>query len=528
MRTGRAQRFGFITTNSIHQTFNRRVLEQHLTADKTPLTLAYASPDHPWVDSTDGAAVRIAMTVATADPVLGELNRVTEETEIEDGEHRVELDIDFGKIAANLKVGADLGSSFPLSANRELSNRGVQVIGDGFILTQNEVTRLDQNRTYRDAGLVRGYLNRRDFMQTSRGVLVVDFFELPENEARTKAPELYQHLLTTVKPVRDQNSRASYRRLWWIHGEPRRELRKSLVGITRFIATVETSKHRVFVFLDQSILPDNKLINFATSDAFYLGAMSSTIHVTWALACGGRLGVGNDPVYVKTRCFETFPFPDLPESNPLQAQIRDLGEQLDAHRKRQQAAHADLTLTGLYNVVEKLRREEALTPKERKLHDDGLAAVVKQLHDELDAAVLAAYGWTDLATSVPLADRLARGDEVLEQALLTRLVALNHTRAAEEARGHIRWLRPEYQNPGGVAAPQADQGELDVTAPAVGVSAKQPWPKTLPDQVTALRALLPTHGPDAPALAATFGKRTPKRIAEITEILTTLHNLGQL
>lgn len=103
VRAGSAQRFGFITTNSIHQTFNRRVVGKHLNAEKTPLTFAYAIPDHPWVDSTDGAAVRIAMTVASCEATTGELNRVIEETEIKEGDHRVELDIDHGKLAANLK-----------------------------------------------------------------------------------------------------------------------------------------------------------------------------------------------------------------------------------------------------------------------------------------------------------------------------------------------------------------------------------------------------------------------------------------
>ncbi len=76
------------------------------------------------------------------------------------------------------------------------------------------------------------------------------------------------------------------------------------------VPTVETSKHRFFVFLDASILPDNMLVNIASSDAFVLGILSSRIHVTWALAAGGRLGYGNDPRYNKTRCFEPFPFPD--------------------------------------------------------------------------------------------------------------------------------------------------------------------------------------------------------------------------
>jgi hypothetical protein len=71
------------------------------------------------------------------------------------------------------------------------------------------------------------------------------------------------------------------------------------------------------------------------------------------MTSGSWLGVGNDSVYAKSRCFETFPFPaTTPEQ---QARIRDLAEQIDAHRKRVLAAHDDLTLTGLYNVLEKLK-----------------------------------------------------------------------------------------------------------------------------------------------------------------------------
>ena len=78
VRAGRVRRFGFITTNSIKQTFNRRVVQAQLDA-KNPLTLAFAIPDHPWVDAADGAAVRIAMTVGTADGADGHLLQVTDE-----------------------------------------------------------------------------------------------------------------------------------------------------------------------------------------------------------------------------------------------------------------------------------------------------------------------------------------------------------------------------------------------------------------------------------------------------------------
>ena len=68
--------------------------------------------------------------------------------------------------------------------------------------------------------------------------------------------------------------------------------------------------------------------------------------MTWALATGGTLE--DRPRYNKTRCFETFPFPDA--SDTQRAAIRALAEQLDAHRKRQQALHPRLTLTDMYNV----------------------------------------------------------------------------------------------------------------------------------------------------------------------------------
>ena len=86
------------------------------------------------------------------------------------------------------------------------------------------------------------------------------------------------------------------------------------------------------------------------------------------------------PRYIKTLCFETFPFPDpTPE---LKERIRDLGERLDGHRKKRQALHPDVTLTGMYNVLEALRSGRELTAKERDIHEKGLVAILRQLHDE--------------------------------------------------------------------------------------------------------------------------------------------------
>lgn len=137
-------------------------------------------------------------------------------------------------------------------------------------------------------------------------------------------------------------------------------------------------------------------------------------------------------LYQNSPCFLPFPFPAATETQ--QQTIRELGEALDAHRKQQQAAHPGLTITGMYNVLEKLRTGEALTAKDKKIHDDGLVSALRKIHDDLDVAVFDAYGWP-----VTLTD-----DEILE-----RLVALNHERVAEEKRGLVRWLRPEFKAKGG-------------------------------------------------------------------------------
>jgi hypothetical protein len=288
---------------------------------------------------------------------------------------------------------------------------------------------------------------------------------------------------------------------------------------------VETAKHRAFVFLDQSILPDNKLVNIATDDAYHLGVLSSRAHVTWALAAGSRLGVGNDPVYVKSRCFEPFPFPACDETKI--ARISELAEALDAQRKARQALHPGLTLTDMYNALEKLRAGEALSAKERVIHEQGLVSVLRQLHDDLDAAVFAAYGWP-----ATLAD-----EEILE-----RLVALNHERAREEEQGLVRWLRSEYQAacrerlapypglPVGLAEPvgrnkRSVSGGLEEDS-ATGIRAKAPWPKSLPEQVQAIRAAL--AGQDRPVTAKDLAKGFERaRADKVGELLETLASLGQ-
>jgi hypothetical protein len=225
------------------------------------------------------------------------------------------------------------------------------------------------------------------------------------------------------------------------------------------------------------------------------------------------MGKGNDPRWKPSKVFETFPFPD--PTNAQKATIRDLAEQLDAHRKRQQAQHPKLTLTNMYNVLEKLRAEEPLSPKEQETHEQGLVSIIKQLHDELDAAVCAAYGWpADLS----------------DEDILERLVALNAERAAKEAAGQIRWLRPDYQAPAEVKKPTQIaliETEEPPPTPAITPKTKQPWPKAMAEQAQAVRGVLQSlEGPaTVKQVAAGF---QGARSARVAELLETLVMLGQV
>ena len=545
VRAGQARRFGFITTNSLRQTFNRRVVQAQLEA-KPPLSLAFAIPDHPWVDAADGAAVRIAMTVGAAGEGEGRLLTVTEERETQQDEVEVALRERGGRLFADLNIGADVAGARPLKANLGLSSPGVKLHGAGFIVTPNEAAQLGLGALPGLERHIRAYRNGRDLADRPRGVHVIDLFGLSADEVRAQYPATYQWVLERVKPERDQNNRATYRDNWWVFGEARRDWRAMASGLSRYIATIETTKHRVFQFLDAAILPDNKLINIAVADALLLGILSSRVHIAWSFKAGSWLGVGNDSVYVKTACFEKFPFP---APTPAQADaIRQLAEQIDAHRKRQQAAHPGLALTGLYNVLEKLRSGEALGAKDKALHEQGLVSVLRTLHDELDRAVFAAYGWADLADALvglpgattPLPDK-PDTQAAAEEELLARLVALNAARAAEEAQGQVRWLRPAYQHPGRAApGPQAAIDTPDDASPepaaavgtagtvgklAAAAAAKAAWPKTMRDQIAAVLASLHPAPLAAAAVAATF-KRSP--MASVQAVLDALEDLGRV
>ena len=499
------RRFGFVTTNSITQDLSRRVMRKRMDG-KSPVSIVMAIPNHPWTKATsDAAAVRIAMTVVEAGRTDGIRRSVVGEAALDTDSPRVALVNERGPINADLTIGADISRTVELRANSGIANNGMLVAGRGFILSQKEAEHLTKSDLKRYSHFLKRYRNGRDLLTGANDKFIIDFFGHDALSARTQFPSGYHRLLELVRPERDNNNRSTYRERWWIFAEPRSKFRPALIGLDRSIATTETSKHRVFQFVEGATVPDHMIVAIASSDAYTLGVLSSRIHTTWALAAGGWLGIGNDPRYSKSRVFDPFPFP-IP-AEPMKARIRAVAEELDAFRKQRQAEHPGLTLTGMYNVLEKLRASTELDAKDEAIRDQGLVLILRELHERIDALVLEAYGW-------------AVG--IRDDAILANLVALNRERADEEARGIVRWLRPDYQMPlfGRPADRQAAaEAEAQAVLP-VGETVQKPrFPATGIEQSAAIfAALASARDPiDISRIAAHFsqGRRSEPKIASI-------------
>ena len=178
-------------------------------------------------------------------------------------------------------------------------------------------------------------------------------------------------------------------------------------------------------------------------------------------------------------------------SNALRARIADVAERLDAHRKAALARDERVTMTGMYNVMEKLRSGAVLTKKEQAVHTLAACGVLKDLHEELDALVAEAYGW-----------KWAQPRDII----LERLVALHDERVREEQAGKVRWLRPDYQIPRfakGAAAPAPELG-LPAAAKKSKPTPKPAWPAHAVEQIGAIKDALAAEPLTAAEVAARF------------------------
>lgn len=156
------------------------------------------------------------------------------------------------------------------------------------------------------------------------------------------------------------------------------------------------------------------------------------------------------------------------------------------------------------------RDPHKLEPQDEAIKTKGLVLIVKELHDRVDALVAEAYGWPK---------------DLSDDELLARLVALNAERAAEERRGLVRWLRPDYQRVRAGVAPEpatsegeivAEQIEAPLVIAAAGKAQKPAFPADDVARTAAVLDMLMEAGRplDAAAIAANF--RQGARVVPLT------------
>ncbi len=171
-------------------------------------------------------------------------------------------------------------------------------------------------------------------------------------------------------------------------------------------------------------------------------------------------------------------------------------------------------MTGMYNVVAKLRTNEPLTPKERAVHEIAACGILRDMHDELDALVAQAYGWP-----WPMPDT-----EILD-----RLVALHDVRVAEEAQGIVRWLRPEFQSPAStMVAPAAELALATAVVTVAAVVEAAPWPTQAIEQISALKRLVSTKMLSVDDAVQSFLGAKPDLVARHLETLAILGEVREV
>lgn len=236
-----AQRVGLLATNSIRGGANRRVLE-HI---KQSGNIFMAWADRPWV--LNGAAVRVSM--------IG-FDDGSEQTRALDG-------MPVASINADLTGSIDLTLAPQLRENQNIAFMGMSKKG-AFDITSEQASRmiaapLNPNGRF-NSDVVKPWANGLDITRRPRGMWIIDFGTvLPEHEAAIYE-QPFEYLRKHVYPERSKNNREAYRKRWWLHAESRPRLRVALQKLTRYIATPTVAKHRLFVWFNVSVIPDQQLI----------------------------------------------------------------------------------------------------------------------------------------------------------------------------------------------------------------------------------------------------------------------------
>jgi hypothetical protein len=353
----RRGQLGYIATNTLVQ---GDTLEVGLgQAAARGLTVRRGAPSHPWPSAS--ANLEIVDVWASRAPIAADGLRVLAGEEVP-------------AIGADLEpVGRVAGRPRRLPENEGLAFQGSNVLGLGFTMTEEQARALIAGDP-RNADVLQPYvigqdLNSRPDCSASRWI--INFRDWPLMRAK-EYPDALEIVERLVKPERDGNNRAQRRDRWWIYAERAPELYANIADLDHALVVAQTSNTLMPVRLATGSVFSHTTVVFSLSEFVHLAVLSSSVNTVWVMRYG--VTMRTDLRYTPSDVFLTLPRPRPTDD------LHCLGERLDAERRALMLGRS-WGLTRTYNAV----HDPAVRDPE--------VVALRDLHVQIDAAVVSAYGW---------------------------------------------------------------------------------------------------------------------------------------
>jgi len=352
----------------------------------------------------------------------------------------VELDgVEVDRICAYLVKGDRDSSPAPIAANPYFS-LGSKIYGQGFLFDDNdrdasplaEMRRILHERPDL-ASRIKPYIGGEEVNvspshQPSRFAIYLSDVE-SEADLSHFGP-LVEIVMRRVRPEREKlgnnPNNVPLKRKWWAYQAHRPKLYAEIEKSKLVLCNSQVSPHLAFAVAPTNAIFAHTLNVIPRADLSLFSLLQSGTHELWARFFASTL---EDRLrYTPSDCFRTFPFPENFELNPA---LEAAGEAYHAFRAQMM-----------------LDRNEGLTKAYNRFHAayENAPDIVRlrELHAQMDDAVLRAYGWEDLADRAAPEFIEQEADEgktpktrfdwpaEFKDEVLARLLALNAKRHAEE------------------------------------------------------------------------------------------------
>ena len=424
---------GLVTSNSVAEGDNRTDGLAHII--RSGGRIYHAVRSQPWPGD---AAVSISLVHLAIGNVLGDVP--------------CELDAKpCACINSHLLSGPERDELVRLNANADKCFSGSYVAGRGFFLSTQERREIVQ----RDAScelLMNEYVGGEELttsptQEPSRWV--INFGKMPLPEAEAYVP-LISIVRERVKPGREATRLETGpgghgKKYWWQYISRCDPLYAAIRSLRRCLVVSQVSKHLAFAWQPTTRVFGHTTYVVCSKASSTFAALQSRVHESWARLLSSTFGTGLR--YTPSDCFEPFPFPK-PDPRTVIPELEAIGEKLYQARAKYMV-DTDHGLTKTYNAI----KDPSCT--------DPRILQLRELHEEMDRAVLDAYGWTDVAVPpyCPMSDADREGIQAFEDEVIDRLYVLNAERAREEELLGKGEKKPKKGGKRGKKAPEG-QGEM--------------------------------------------------------------------